>query len=72
MMRDVLYGLLTYVLSIAALLGAMSICFSLLAPPVADRARSFAFTAGGGAAFFVLLIALVACAVLYSIFSKPV
>lgn len=55
-MRDVLLGFLTYTLSIAAFIGVILLCFWLFGPPTADRARSFAFIAGGGAMLFATIL----------------
>ena len=65
-MRDVLLGCLSYVLGIGALIGTMVLCHYLLAPPIADRTRSFAFSGGGGALTVALVLLLVIGLMVYA------
>lgn len=65
-MRDVLLGFLSYVLGIGALIGTMLLCHYLFGPPMADRARSFAFNAGGGLLMFAVTVVLCTAGMLYA------
>lgn len=56
MWRDIAFGWLTWLLMVSALIGTCVACMALWGPPTSDRARSFAFIAGGGAMFIATII----------------
>jgi hypothetical protein len=55
-MRDIALGWLTYFLALLAVTATITGCLELWGPPDSDRARSFAFIAGGGATFVATMI----------------
>lgn len=69
-MRDILLGFLSYVLAFAAFVSVTVLCHWALAPPIADRARSFAFVGGGGALLLATAIVLAASLVVVAVVNK--
>jgi hypothetical protein len=56
MWRDIALGWLTWLLMVVAFIGTCCACVALWGPPTGDRARTFAFIAGGGGMFVATII----------------
>lgn len=65
-MRDVLFGFLSYVVSIGAMIGTGLTWWYFFGPPIEDRDRSFAYTGGGGMVMLVVVMAMVAVFIIAS------